>query len=186
MFGIGHVRFEQLNQNKDCHEWEVISLSEIDTIKALIKNRVELDKFYEAKEYETQNIFESNGVPVFHEIIEVTYLDLEQLILKSRLTEQQLKIIDYLMHGYDFDYVAIKFGCNSSNIAQIFDTACKKIKDQNDFEWYEWLETSGKIRVEGEYKQCTKCKRWLKATLDNFSPNEKGQFGLYSLCKDCR
>lgn len=186
MFEIGHIKQEQLNQNRNYHEWETISLSEVNTIKVLIKNRIDLDKCYEAKEYDDNSIFSSNGVPVFHEIVEVTYLDLERLIKNAHLTDQQLKIIDYIMHGYDYTYVGKRLGCHANNVSNIFDTACKKIKEQNDFEWYEWLETSGKIKVDGEYKQCTKCMRWLKATEENFSPNEKGEKGFYSVCKNCR
>jgi hypothetical protein len=183
---VGAVHEETLEQNKGCHEWEVLSLSEINTIKSLIKNRVEFDKFYEAKKYETKNSFISNGVPIFYEIIEVTYLDLERLIRNARLTEQQCVIIEYLMHGYDYEWIAKKLGCTPSNILSVFDTACERIKEQNDFEWYEWLETSGKIKVEGVYKQCRGCGRFLKVCENNYRKrsDNKGD-GFYNYCRKC-
>jgi len=183
---MGHIKVEQLNNNKNYHEWEAISLSEVNTIKSLIKNRCEFDKFYETKLYETNNCFESNGVPQFHEIVEITYLDLERLIKNTKLSKQQRTIIEYLIRGYDEEWIGEKIGCTPMSVIDIFNTACEKIKTQNDYEWLEWLETSGKIKVEGAYKQCGKCKRWLKANENNFSPNSKGQYGLHSLCKNCR
>jgi hypothetical protein len=183
---MGAVHQETLGQNRNCHEWEALSLSEINTIKSLIINRIEFDKFYEVKLYETQSVFSTNGVPQFYEIIEVTYLDLERLIKNARLSDQQRMIIKYVMRGYDYGWIGDKIGCTALNIENIFDTACEKIKEQNDFEWQEWIETSGQIKVEGEYKQCSKCQRWLKANEENFSPDKRNKDGFHSFCRQCR
>ena len=42
---MGVVRIETLNQNRNYHEWEAVSLSDVDTIKGLIKYRIKFDKF---------------------------------------------------------------------------------------------------------------------------------------------
>ena len=183
---MGVVRIETLNQNRNYHEWEAVSLSDVDTIKGLIKYRVKFDKFYDAKRFESKNPFVSNGVPEFHEIVEVTYLDLERLIKNAKLSDSQGFIVSKLMQGYSENDLAEILKNDVSNVLSVFDTACKKIKEQNDFEWYEWLETSGKIKVEGEYKQCSKCKRWLKAIEENFAPDKTGKYGLRSICRRCR
>lgn len=183
---MGSVKNETTNQGRGVHEWDNISLSEVNTIKSLIKYRVEYDKFYEAKKYETNNPFITNGVPQFYEIIEVTYLDLERLIKNAKLNEKQIYIIKMCMRGYDFEYISQKLNCAENTVSRVFDTACEKIKQQNDFEWYEWIETSGLIKVNGNYKKCNKCGRWLKVCEENFSPNNKGLYGYHSMCKNCR
>ena len=120
---MGRVYRETLNQNRGTHEWEAISFSDIDTIKGLIKNRFEFDENFVMQLYETNNPLESNGVPLFHEIITCTYLDLERLIDNANLTEKQNAIIDMLMQGYNEYEIADSFKDDISNIRSVFDTA---------------------------------------------------------------
>lgn len=167
---MGAVKRETLNQNRGCHEWEAISLSEISTIASLIKNRREFDSFYETKLYETNNPTVSNGIPIFSELIECIYMDLDRLIQKANLTDKQKFIIDNLMKGYTEADIAKANNTDVKNIKNILLTACAKIKEQNDFEWQEWVEINGyaKIPPDVTYKQCSKCGKWLRANKDNF------------------
>lgn len=185
---MGRVYRETLNQNRGTHEWEAISLSDIDTIKGLIKNRFEFDENYVMQLYETNNPLESNGVPLFHEIITCTYLDLERLIDNANLTEKQNAIIDMFMQGYNEYEIADSFKDDISNIRSVFDTACQKIKEQNDFEWREWVEISGRVKIPDgvRYKRCSKCHKWLRADGENFAPDRTGKYGLRSICRKCR
>jgi DNA-binding CsgD family transcriptional regulator len=184
---VGRVYRETLNQNRGTHEWEAISFSDIDTIKGLIKNRFEFDENYVMQLYETNNPLESNGVPLFHEIITCTYLDLERLIDNANLTEKQNAIIDMFMQGYNEYEIADSFKDDVSNINSVLDTACQKIKEQNDFEWQEWVEISGLVKIPDDvnYKRCTKCHKWLRADEENFSPDSRNRDGLQGICKKC-
>ncbi len=185
---MGAVHDETLSQNKGCHEWEALSLSEISVIKSLIKNRCEFDTFYEVKLYESRNPVVSNGTPLFHEIIECMYLDLERLIIKSKLSKRQELIINLLMQGNTEEDIAFRITADPKNIRSILETACQKIKEQNDIEWQEWIEINGytKIPSDVNYKQCGKCGKWLRANEYNFSPHGKGQYNLHPYCKNCR
>lgn len=185
---MGRVYRETLNQNRGTHEWEAISFSDIDTIKGLIKNRFEFDENYVMQLYETNNPLESNGVPLFHEIITCTYLDLERLIDNANLTEKQNAIIDMFMQGYNEYEIADSFKDDISNIRSVFDTACQKIKEQNDFEWREWAEISGRVKIPDcvRYKRCSKCHKWLRADGENFSKKQDTKDGFHPYCKKCR
>lgn len=176
------------DRNSNCHEWETVSLSEISTIESLIKNRREFDSFYEVKLYETSNPYISNGVPVFSELIQCIYMDLDRLIKNANLTDKQKFIIDNLMKGYTESDIAKANNTDVKNIKNILLTACKKIKEQNDFEWQEWAEINGYAKIPSNvtYKQCSKCGKWLRANEDNFSPNSYSSDGYYSVCRMCK
>lgn len=167
---MGKVYRETLNQNRGTHEWEAISLSDVDTIKGLVRNRFQFDESYVMRLYESDNPLESNGVPLFREIITCTYLDLERLADNANLTEKQEDIINMFMQGYNEREIAESHKDDVGNIRGIFDTACQKIKEQNDFEWREWAEISGQVKIPDhvKYKRCTKCDKWLRADEGDF------------------
>lgn len=184
---MGTVGKETLNQNKGMHEWEAISLSEINTIKGLIKNRFYFDESFVAKLYESNNPIEFSGVPTFREIIICVYLDLERLMDNANLTEKQEHVIYRLMCGEtEFD-IADSLGDDIGNVRGVFNTACQKIKEQNDLEWREWLETSGYIKIPSDvtYKQCSKCQKWLRADGENFRPRQDSADGFRLECRKC-
>jgi hypothetical protein len=183
---MGRVHVETLGQNRGCHEYEVFNLSEIKIIEALIKHRHEIDKFHEVKFFSESNDVElSNGVPIFHELIEDIYLDLENLIKQTNLLDNQREVVDLLMLGYIEEDIAELLGKNVSTIKQMFSVACKRLKEQNDRNWEEWVETSGYIKAKGNYKYCKKCKSWHKANDKNFGVDKRNKDGLKSYCKRC-
>ena len=185
---MSKIHTETLGQNRGTHEWEAISLSDINAIKGLIKNRFEFDENYVMQLYESDDPIESNGVPLFYEIITCTYLDLERLMGNARLTEKQDAIINMFMQGCSEYEIAESYRDSASNIRNIFDTACQKIKEQNDFEWQEWVEINGYAQIpdDTKYKRCTKCDKWLRVNEENFAPDKTGMYGLRSICRKCR
>jgi hypothetical protein len=184
---MGRVHTETASQNKGCHEWEVINFSQINTVKSLIKYRSEFDPNYQNKMFESKSIMKMNAVPQFSEIITDTYIDLENLIGKTKLTKNHLFIINKLMMGYSEQDIVDKTHWSIDNIKKVFHTACLKLVKQNNIDWNNWLETSGNVKIEDgvRYKQCSKCSEWLRANEDNFSPDNRNKDGLQSFCKNC-
>lgn len=183
---MGRVHLETLSQNRGCHEYEVFNFSETKIIEALIKHRHEIDKFHDVKYYSNKIEVElSNGVPIFHELIEDIYLDLENLIKQTNLLNNQKDIIQLLMLGHTEEDIAELTGKNVSTIKQILSVICKKIKEQNDKNWEEWIETSGYVKVKVNYKYCKKCNNWHKANEKNFGVDKRNKDGLKSYCKRC-
>ncbi len=184
---IGRVHLETLSQNRGCHEYEVFNFSETKTIETLIKHRSDIDKFHAVKLYAVpyENIEEANGVPIFHELIEDIYLDLDELIKQTNLLEGQREVLNMLMIGHTEEDIAELLGKNIATIKQTFSIACKKLKEQNDRNWYEWIETSGHVKVQGNYKFCKKCESWHKADKENFGRDKRNKDGLKSYCKRC-
>jgi hypothetical protein len=186
---MGKVREEQISHNRGIHEYEALSFSDIDVVKSLIRFRSEIDPFFTAKLFDdTYDYYKSNSSPIFYELIDCIYLDLERLIKNARLTEKQLYIVKAIMMGYLEIDIAETNNDNEMNIRRIFETACQKIVDRNNFEWREYLETSGLIKIPSEvkYKQCSKCGEWKRVNHINFSPNQKGLYGVHSVCRQCR
>ncbi|HEX9060703.1 MAG TPA: hypothetical protein VF941_11030 [Clostridia bacterium] len=184
---LGAVRKEILSQNIGIHEYEVYNFSEENIIKELIKNRSQIDKFYAAKYFDSNNnINFSSDVPIFHELIEDIYLDLDELIKQTKLTDNQKEIVNLLMLGHTEEDIARRLKKDNKSVEKSFSIACKRLKEQNDKDWAEWIETSGNIKVKENYKQCRKCGKWLKANKENFSSKKDAKDGLHVYCKKCR
>jgi hypothetical protein len=185
---MGRIHTELVNEGRGCHEWYNISFSEIETVKSLIKNRLEFDKCYDCKRFGNNNPYETNGVPEFIEPIIVACLDLEQLIKDTYLTKNQLFIVQKLMDGYNEKDISEEYNISINSIKNTFDKACFRIVEENNKQWIDWTETSGLVKISDEvkYKQCSKCGEWFIACEDNFAPNKYGQYGLRSICRKCR
>jgi hypothetical protein len=185
---MGSVYEQTKNEGLGNMEWYHISLSEINTIRSLIRNRIEFDRLYWAKTHTTNDIFLTNGTDDFIENIIVSYIDLENLIHKANLNKTQLHIIKKLMQGYTEEDLAELYKWDLYEIQKSFAHACIAIKKQNDMDWIAWSETSGKVKIPDEtrYKRCNKCGRDLRANTNNFSPHSKGLYKLHPYCRDCR
>lgn len=184
---MGGVHKEQVNEGRGCHEWDILSLSDLTTVKSLIMYRIEFDANYEMKLYENSNPLVTNGVPLFSETIEVTYLDLERLIEKADLSEIQQKVVDLHMRGYYHKDVADKLNRDIATIKGIFNSACKKIVEQNHKEWLDWIYISGRAKYNDDvrFKQCTKCGEWLEVCDENFYKKSDSPDGFRHVCKKC-
>jgi hypothetical protein len=182
---IGRVHCETLAQGRGAHHFDVVNLSSITTVQALIKFRREYDTMYETKAYESSNGLISNGVPTFHEIIEVLYLDLERLIKKAKLNDSQSWMVVKYMQGYKDEDIADALRIDVRHVYKLFYSACKKIVEENNKEWNDFIETSGLVRTKDNYKQCSKCKEWKKANIEEFSPDKSKKDGFKYICKQC-
>ena len=86
-----------------------------------------MDESYYPLLEETSNPFSSNGVFPFSEPVLVTYIDLDRLIEKSKLTKAENKVVQWLMQGYSFDDIAEHCGATSEKIRLLLKNSVDKI-----------------------------------------------------------
>lgn len=187
MDSIASVHQETLNQNRNVHEWESISFSEVSTLKLLIKRRAEIDPFHIMKEEEEISCYSTNGVPVFYELIEVIYLDLDALIKQTELTNKQLWLLNKLMRGYTEADLAKALKMTNRSIMTMLDTICNRLQATNERNWLNWLETSGNKKTTMNYKECKKCHE-IKAVHESefyVRPDNSGD-GFNNICITCK
>lgn len=183
---MGHVKLQTTAEGKGCMEWYPVSLSETDTIKELIRHRLDYDNFFISKDFYTYDAFTSNGVPEFREPVEVVYLDLEILIKQCNLNETQNYILYRLMYKDTYQEIAEDIGWDRENVKNEFDRICRRIANQNNYNWQQYIETSGQIKLQeiDRYKQCSKCGKWYRINNKNFRFDKERQ-NFRPECRQC-
>jgi hypothetical protein len=91
------------------------------------------------------------------------------------------------MKGYTEQDICEINNWDITSVKSCFNTACKKIKEQNDIDWLEWIEISGNVKIPDDvkYKRCTVCGKDLRANEDNFGKHPNTKDNLQSVCKKC-
>ena len=190
---MGHVHEEQRSQNRGYHEWESLTLGEPETIKELIINRSLLDSMVNIRNLQGNSIETAENKP-FIELVEVLYLDLDNLIEQCKFNKEQLFIIKKLEEGYgynksgkyDFTWLRDKLGKKyNKEIDSLFKNICKRISEKNLYNWKETLETSGLVKTKDKFKQCTICKSFKRMNPKEFHKEPKGKDGFKNTCKEC-
>lgn len=183
---MGRVHNQTVNEGRGCQEFYNLSLSDEKTIKNLIQLRTKIDEMYEMKLYQSPNPCVSDDVRVFKEPIEVIYIDLDNLIKKTKLSDNQKMVIDLLMKGYTVKDISEIKNKSLNAVTSLFEIAIRKLKEQNDYDWLQFIETSGhyKIPNDAKYKQCSMCGEFKRADVEIF-PYDKANGRLKSKCKAC-
>ena len=65
------------------------------------------------------------------------YADLDSLIERAGLSEQERLTVDYLMQGYIITDIAEHFGKSRQNFEILFGRAVEKIVNRNNADWEE-------------------------------------------------
>lgn len=101
--------------------------------------------------------------------------DGDKTVKKIIVTEKE--VIRFKDDGYDEEL--------HKQFDKILNYICKKIKEQNDYNWKTWTETSGIIKISDniKYKRCNTCKKDLRT--DNFGNDDRNKDGKKSICKKC-
>lgn len=171
--------------NKNEYQFRQISLSDVNTIKGLIKFRSMIDDYYYFDPEELKDIqkvskliakeeAKRNGNKLMlrninedkysasvingvnQELINI-YLDLDDLIEKISLSEKQYSVIYMLMCGLTEEDVAFYYGQRKNRITEILNTVCKKIKAEYDKQWkYNYIYMNH-LKSPWEFKECRKC-----------------------------
>jgi hypothetical protein len=183
---MGHVKFQTVAEGRGCMEWYPISLSETDTVKELIRHRMNYDTVFMSKEFYTYDAFTSNGVPEFREPIEVIYLDLDCLIEQCNFNQTQRYIIYRLMLKDTYQEIADDIEWTRDNVKNEFDRIARRIVNQNNYNWNTFIETAGYKKIEDifRYKQCSKCGKWYQINNKNFR-FDKFNAAFKTFCRQC-
>lgn len=124
------------------YEFHSLTLSDVDTIKALIANKSILDKFSGL----THDIrFDKAGdIQKFNAELDCLYLSLDETIKKAKLNDRQRKLLELIMEdGMRFSEVSEEefndeyelYGQSQDNINKMLNRICAKIKKANDEAW---------------------------------------------------
>lgn len=85
----------------------------------------------------------TDGVFPLNEDVLCIYADLDSLIERAGLTENERLIVDYLMKGYLLSDIAEHYGKSRQNFEILLKRAVKKIVKRNNADWEET--TGGRI-----------------------------------------
>lgn len=164
--------------------FELLSFSDIDCIKGLIKNRCIIDPYFQAEKDNNYN-FANIVKPMNQELI-VIYIDLDRLIDEANLNVKQRFIVNKFMEGYTVEEIAGMFPCEERNITSHLDKVCNKIKEINERKWlYDYIYMNY-VMPPFDFKKCSRCEKTKPAVNEFFSLNKSSKDGLHSICKDCR
>jgi DNA-binding CsgD family transcriptional regulator len=113
------------------------------------------------------------------------YADLDRMIERCNFTKRQKEILDLYMMGYNEQDISEELNLRPDVVEGIIRSICRKIKRENDLAWkYDFVYWS-KVKTTDKWKQCSRCKRWLPATEEFFSPDKRNSDGLQGICKKC-
>lgn len=173
---------QHINSYKNT-EWDYITFSDIDTVRGLLKFRSRFDLLYERQ---NNNILSSDfDLASLKEDVICIYADLDRLIEKARLNDVQKEFIELYMKGYTEKDIAEIHNRKEVTVNSTINSACKKIVEANFESWkLDYIFWNIK-RVDSNFKQCTKCKEYLPATGEYFSPDLRNKDGLQAFCKKC-
>lgn len=169
---------------KDSNEWGNIVLTDVDTIKGLIKFRSKFDVMYNLNSSIPINV-DIIDASQFSEEILCLYITLDQLINKCNFNQNQTEVLKLYMDGYIEDDIAEILNTSQQNIFGIINSICKKIKKENDDSRYIDNITWNYIVPENGFKQCSKCGEILPAEKRFFGKDERILDGFKSYCKKC-
>lgn len=168
---------------------EYVSFSDKKCIIKLIKNRHILDECYnDLMFYNGTGDISASGIYGVDEYVICIYTDLERLIKKANLNQQQLKIVHMYFEGHNTRDICDLLDCQPSSVDRIMDTIAGKIAEQNHIEYIDYLHYSGKVRVDNNarYKKCSKCGEYKDVMKGEFSVKKDSKDGYHPYCKECR
>lgn len=92
---------------------------------------------------EPTHVLTTDGVFALNEDILCIYADLDSLIERAGLSEQERLTVDLLMKGYVLTDIAEHYGKSRQNFEILLKRAVKKIVKRNNMDWEET--TGGRI-----------------------------------------
>jgi len=186
---LGAVKIEI----KKDHEWNNVTLNNVEIIEFLTKFRWKFDDNYICKNLYNNDITKSNGIPDFYEEITCLYADLDMYIKNIKLQKEEKELIYKIMMGYDFETVSKiiekKFNkkFKSYQLKFKFKYICKKILEEYKYNYNYWLQASGYIKINKnkDYKLCNKCKKSYEKNIKYYPKRNESRDGFGYICRKC-
>lgn len=88
--------------------------------------------------FDPSGILSTDGVFALNEDVLCIYADLDSLIERAGLSEQERLTVDLLMQGYTLPDIADHYGKSRQNFELFLKKACKKIVKRNNADWEEY------------------------------------------------
>lgn len=170
-----------MNKNK---EWDIVNLADANAIKGLLRFRWRFDLLLD--DYDRHSM--SSNCDLIHMLDDMIciYSDLDKLIKDANFSEYQIKILNMYMWDFTEEDIAKSLNVEQQTINRAIDNMCEVLCRLNYQNWKLDYAYWSLVKVNTNFKQCTKCNEWLPATEEYFSPHEKGQYYLHPYCKKCR
>lgn len=163
--------------------WFDTNLSDKECIKGLLKYRRNFDLLFN-RESDNVDVYTTN-VDLNNQKEEVLclYVWLDDIIEKTKFTQQQERILHMVMYEYSIDEMAKINGCTPQNVNRIINTICKKLSLTVQREWRKKVYIK---KLGLKTKRCSKCGENFPATEEFFTPDNTKASGFKSSCKICR
>ena len=169
---------------KDSNEWGNVVLTDVDTIKGLIKFRNKFDVMYNLNSSIPVDI-DITDASQFSEEVLCLYITLDKLINDCNFNLKQIEILKLYMDGYTEEDIGEIINTTQQNVFGIINSMCKKIKKENDNSRYIDNVTWNYIVPKNGFKKCSKCKEVLPLEIRFFGKDERNLDGFKSYCKKC-
>jgi DNA-binding CsgD family transcriptional regulator len=112
------------SQNKGCHEYENISLSDYKTVRTLIKYR----QYIYPIDKQSQSFN-------FKELLTCIYIDLDRLIKDAPLSNSERLVIELYMRGYTTQDIMECKNVNETTVVNLLTRASRKISNLHNERW---------------------------------------------------
>lgn len=166
-------------------EWDMVTLSDSNAIKGLLKFRYRFDLLLE--DGSDRYGLESNcDLAKLSEDVICIYADLDNLINKANFNTYQSKILKMYMYGNTEDDIAELLNVERQSINSVIDKICEVLCELNYQNWKLDYVFWDKVKVNSDYKKCSKCGEFMPATEEYFSPDTSKLDGFKYICKKCR
>lgn len=166
--------------NCDEINWKQVNLSNIENIYGLIKNRCV---------YKDNIIYKNNGASMLKENnyeLLTLYIWLDDMIRKCEFNNTQKRYLRKMyLEGWIEEDIVEEYKRDIDFVKRTIRSICKKIFKQVNLSYKLDYLYWDKVRV-NKWKRCSKCSKDYPATEQFFDKNKDGQFGLLSICKNCR
>ena len=175
----------KIDIHKNNYEWQYANLSTIESIRGLLKYRTYYDTLY-SHPRDIYNCFDSHiDAQTLCEEIICLYIWLDDMIKKANLTKTQKGIINLYMGGYNESDIVEKLNISRQSVNGTIKSACQRILKAVEENWKLDFAYWNKVKVDTDFKQCSKCKENLPATEEYFGTDERNKDNFKSYCKKC-
>lgn len=173
----------KLDIYKGEYDWHYVNMSNVKSIKGLLKYRYKFDLLLDYKRsWDLVNdtyVYLNN----YTEEVLCLYTWIDEVIKKCNLTDVQHEILCRYMNGHNEKDISITYCCSQQSICKTIDNICYKIHKCYLSTYEDWINLN---LIKGTYKKCSKCGEIKLASKSYFSPDKRNYDGFHSFCKCCR
>lgn len=180
----------KVDTKKDFNIWNNINLSDMNTVRGLLKYRYKFDELY----YSTIDDRLGNGIDSeyvdyanYSEDIRFLYIELDDIINNlisfKKINDRHMFLLKLYQDGESLEYIADKMNVTFQNVSVMLDNISKKITAENN---WRYLKVKYLSIFKLKSKKCSRCGEELPITEEFFTPLELGKDGFFTYCRKCK